>query len=122
MPLLKIDFTLMEQVITNLLVNAAYYTPAGSSIAIGVRATDREAIITIGDTGRGVPVSIGDRVFEKFYRAPGTEAGGTGLGLSIARGFVEAHHGTIAVGTWEGGGAEFTIRLPLETSRTEGTE
>ena len=122
MPLLKIDFTLMEQVITNLLVNAAYYTPAGSSIAIGVRATDREAIITIGDTGPGVPVSIGDRVFEKFYRAPGTEAGGTGLGLSIARGFVEAHHGTIAVGTWEGGGAEFTIRLPLETSRTEGTE
>jgi two-component system sensor histidine kinase KdpD len=54
-------------------------------------------------------------VFDKFYRVPGTRTGGTGLGLSIARGFVEAHNGTIKVENREEGGARFTIRLPLQS-------
>jgi len=65
------------------------------------------------DRGPGLPADTVERVFDKFYRAPGAAPGGTGLGLSIAKGFVEAHGGTIAAENRAEGGAVFTIRLPL---------
>jgi two-component system sensor histidine kinase KdpD len=113
-PLVKLDFGLIEQVITNLLHNASLYTPAGSKIQIRGYIDRQECVITVSDNGPGFPKEALPRVFEKFYRVPGTHAGGTGLGLSIARGFVEAHNGTISVENREDGGARFTIRLPLQ--------
>lgn len=113
LPLVKIDFGLMEQVIANLLYNAVKYTPPGTSIEIGAGVEDDALYVRVTDHGGGIAPDDLRRVFEKFYRAPGVAAGGTGLGLSIAKGFVEAHGGTIAAANTSAGGAQFTIRLPL---------
>jgi two-component system sensor histidine kinase KdpD len=80
-----------------------------------VRAGVKEGIleITVGDTGKGIPPELVERVFEKFYRLPGTASGGTGLGLSISRGLVEAHGGKLNAENMPEGGARFIIRLPL---------
>jgi two-component system sensor histidine kinase KdpD len=112
--LVKIDFALMEQVITNLLLNASLYTPAGSEILVRASSEGNECEISIADNGSGLPPDVLEKVFDKFFRAPGSRTGGTGLGLSIARGFVEAHRGTIRAENRAGGGLRFVIRLPLE--------
>ncbi len=114
MPLVKLDFTLIEQAVTNLLHNAAIYTPAGSAITVRVLPEDDKCIMIIADNGPGFPPEALPRVFEKFYRVPGTQAGGTGLGLSIAKGFIEAHRGSITAENGPDGGAQFTVSLPLE--------
>ncbi|MBI2427348.1 MAG: DUF4118 domain-containing protein [Ignavibacteriales bacterium] len=113
LPLAKLDFGLMEQAITNLLHNASQYTPAGTKIAIKVLQREHELFITIHDTGPGFPAEALKKLFEKFYRVPGTKAGGTGLGLSIAKGFIEAHKGSIAASNHSNGGAMFEIKIPL---------
>jgi two-component system sensor histidine kinase KdpD len=114
LPLVKLDFVLIEQVITNLLYNASLYTPHGSLIDIDVHLDKQKLIIVISDNGPGFPAEALNKLFDKFYRVPGTRTGGTGLGLSIARGFVEAHKGSIAVSNKTTGGAQFTIQLPAE--------
>jgi two-component system sensor histidine kinase KdpD len=120
--LLKMDFALMEQVLTNLLLNASHYTPAGSEIKIGCTRDGNQCVITVADNGPGLPPGSEEKIFEKFYRLPGAQAGGTGLGLSIAKGFVEAHKGTIKAERREGGGTRFTIRIPLQSLPAQGTE
>lgn len=112
LPLIKLDFGLIEQVITNLLHNAALYTPLASRIEVHAVMDQDRCVLIIADNGPGLPKESLPRIFEKFYRAPGTGAGGTGLGLSIAQGFVQAHDGTIGAENRAGGGAQFTIRLP----------
>lgn len=91
MPLLKIDFGLMEQALANLLHNAAVYTPAGSTIQICALAQDGNGVITIADNGPGLPAEALSRIFEKFYRVRGAKAGGLGLGLSILRAALSKH-------------------------------
>ncbi|MCU0333066.1 MAG: ATP-binding protein, partial [Ignavibacteriaceae bacterium] len=71
-------------------------------------------VITISDNGAGFPEGELKNIFKKFYRIPGTKAGGTGLGLSIAKGFIEAHGGSIIAKNNESGGAKFIISLPVE--------
>jgi two-component system sensor histidine kinase KdpD len=112
LPLVRIDFGLMEQVLVNLLRNAASYTPPESSIELSAAMEADQCVLIVADNGPGFPGESLKRVFDKFYRVPGSRSGGTGLGLSIARGFVEAHKGTIGVENRPGGGAQFTIRLP----------
>lgn len=112
-PLMKLDFGLIEQALTNLIHNAGLYTPAGSEITIRASVDRSDCMIIIADNGPGLPQENLNRVFEKFYRASNGRAGGTGLGLTIARGFIEAHHGRIAAGNRPDGGAEFTVILPL---------
>jgi two-component system sensor histidine kinase KdpD len=112
--LVKIDFALLEQVLANLLLNASQYTPPGSEILLKAYQDGNDCVITISDNGPGFPPEFEGRIFEKFYRLPGSMAGGTGLGLSIARGFVEAHKGSIKAENRVEGGTRFTIRLPLE--------
>ncbi len=114
--LIKIDFALIEQVLTNLLLNASFYTPPGSEIFVRARAEGAECEITVADSGPGLPADALEKVFDKFFRVPGSKTGGTGLGLSIARGFVDAHRGTIKAENRAGGGLRFVIRLPLEKS------
>lgn len=114
MPLLKLDFGLMEQVLTNLIYNATVHTPKGTFIEIDARVEDGQCVITVADNGPGIPKSDINKVFEKFYRAEGTSTGGTGLGLPIAKGFIEAHRGTLSVQNRLPGWTEFKIEIPME--------
>jgi len=113
LPLLKIDFVLIEQALNNLLLNAAHYTPAGTTVEVKASATPDELTISVADHGPGLPPESLTQVFEKFYRVPGAPTGGTGLGLSIVKGLVEAHGGRVEVRNRPGGGAEFSIHLPV---------
>jgi two-component system, OmpR family, sensor histidine kinase KdpD len=114
LPLVKLDFGLMEQTLTNLIYNATVHTPQGTSIDISAQIENDRCIIIVADSGSGIPTLDVDKVFEKFYRAEGTAAGGTGLGLPIAKGFVEAHRGKLTVRNRTGSGAEFTIAIPIK--------
>ena len=113
-PLVKIDGPLVQQAISNIVLNAAQYTPAGTKIKINTDFTADHLIISIEDEGPGIPEGALVKVFEKFYRAPGSKAGGTGLGLSIVKGFITAHDGTVEVRNRPESGAKFIIRLPAE--------
>jgi len=104
--------TLLEQAIINILLNSVNYTPSGSKISIALSKDDTSIVINISDNGNGFPEEAIPNLFRKFYRIPGTKSGGTGLGLSIARGFIEAHKGTITARNKKEGGAEFIIFLP----------
>lgn len=119
MPLVQLDFGLIEQAITNLLHNAAIHPPTGTAIQVVASHKDGECVIVVSDSGPGLPPEGAQRVFDKFYRAPTAKTGGTGLGLPIAKGFVESHKGTITARNRVGGGAEFTIRIPVKSTTSE---
>jgi two-component system sensor histidine kinase KdpD len=112
LPLLSVDPLLIEQVLVNLLENAAKYTPAGSPIEVSARADDARVTLEVADRGPGLPDEARAKVFEKFYRGPHVGIGGVGLGLPICKGMVEAHDGTIEVLSREGGGTVFRVVLP----------
>ena len=106
----------IAQVLSNLLNNAAKYTPDGGRIALSLAREDRRALIRVRDTGIGIPAEMLPRVFEKFMQVPGSvnrSLGGLGIGLSLARTLVELHGGTIeAKSDGEGKGSEFVVSLP----------
>jgi two-component system OmpR family sensor kinase len=110
----------LHQVVANLLANARTHTPAGTRVETGIAVHAQQAVITVIDTGPGIPNEIQDRVFERFtradssrVRAAGSPSGGsTGLGLAIVAAVVEAHHGTVQVMS-RPGRTEFVIDLPL---------
>ena len=114
MPLIKIDFGLLEQVLYNLLFNSTQYAPVASEIDLVSAYADGELIITVADKGPGFPENELKNVFSKFFRVDGRKTGGLGLGLSIVKGFVEAHNGKITVENNNNSGAKFTIRIPSE--------
>jgi two-component system sensor histidine kinase KdpD len=116
LPMLEVDAVLFEQVVFNVLDNAAKYAPAGTTIRIqGWR--DRESVhLQVLDEGEGIPAGDLERIFDKFYRVQKGDQvrAGTGLGLAISRGFVEALGGTItAANRADRVGAAFTISLPI---------
>ncbi len=113
LPLLKVDPLLMEQVLINLLENAAKYTPALSPIDIDARVVEDRVVVDVADRGPGIPQGASERVFEKFYRGPSRGVSGAGLGLPICKGIVEAHGGTIVALDRDGGGAVFRVALPV---------
>jgi two-component system sensor histidine kinase KdpD len=115
-PLVLVDHLLMEQAIAKLLANAGSYTPSPRPIEVDAECRDGELTISVSDRGPGLPAELSERVFEKFFRGEGRAAGGLGLGLAIARGFVEAHGGTITAENRDGGGARFTINLPVRVT------
>ena len=116
LPMLELDAVLFEQVLFNLLDNAAKYAPSGTTISIR-GARDRDSVsLQIMDEGDGIPPMELESVFDKFYRANKGDhvRPGTGLGLAISRGFVEAMHGSIsAANRADRSGAVITIRLPV---------
>jgi len=115
-PLFKLDKGMLEQVIYNLLNNAAQYTPMNSTIAImAINYADVLQII-IEDNGNGFPDEEIRDVFNKFYRLKGARTGGTGLGLSIVKGYTEAMGGTAHLENIKPHGARFTINIPAKTS------
>ncbi len=116
LPLFKLDFGLMEQVLHNLVRNALQHTEVGTDIIIKADCIDEKLLLTLSDSGKGFPEAEIHRVFDKFYRVQGSRPGGTGLGLSIAKGFVEAHHGKITLTNLPLRGAMFTIEISTEVS------
>ncbi len=116
LPMLRIDMVLMEQVLFNLLDNAAKYAPSGSVVRLSAWREGGWVRLRVADEGEGIPETDLERIFDKFYRAGGADSGraGTGLGLAICRGFVEAMGGTItAANRADRDGAAFTISLPV---------
>lgn len=112
---LKVNSTLFEQALVNLISNAVKYCPEKSSIIItGERYSDY-TLIRVSDNGPGIPVNDIPRIFERFYtvdKARSRELGGTGLGLAIVKHIVLAHRGEISLVSKETKGSEFIIRIP----------
>jgi two-component system sensor histidine kinase KdpD len=106
-----VDAALFEQVLVNLLDNAARYTPPGSRVRIAARRDDGGVAVEVADDGPGLGPGEERRVFEKFYRKAGAR-GGFGLGLSICRAAVEAHGGTIRAENRTPRGAAFRFTIP----------
>ena len=118
LPSVRGDAALLRDVLQNLLDNAIQYTPARGHISVAATAGPREAVVSVADTGIGIPLADSERIFERFYRvdaARSREAGGTGLGLSIAKHIVEAHGGKLWVESTVGQGSKFSFSLPLDT-------
>jgi two-component system sensor histidine kinase KdpD len=113
-PLIKIDYRLLEQVFANIILNAVAYTPEHSRIQISVYEEGGRLVVSVRDEGKGLSSEALSRIFDKFYRVPGTKVGGTGLGLFITKSLVEAHGGQIEARNAPQGGTEFIIQLPIE--------
>lgn len=113
LPLVQVDGVAIEQVLVNLLDNAAEYVPASSPLEVSARAGDAEVTVEVADRGPGLPPGTEQRVFQKFFGAgTGSSRRGVGLGLAICRGIVEAHGGAISASNRPGGGAAFRFTLP----------
>jgi signal transduction histidine kinase len=106
----------LRQLVMILVDNAIRHTPRGTRIFVRVRTDGPDATLIVDDEGPGIRPEDLDRVFDRFYRAPGTPGGGTGLGLAIAAWIVERHGGAIAASNRDSGGARFTVHLPLARS------
>lgn len=118
-PLALLDHTLIEQAVAKLVANAGSHTPARLPVEIDAECKNGQLRISVSDRGPGLGAESVERVFEKFYREDGGKTGGLGLGLSIARGFVEAHGGNLTAENRDGGGARFTITLPVSVTDAE---
>ncbi|MGH8462362.1 MAG: DUF4118 domain-containing protein [Stenotrophobium sp.] len=115
LPMLMLDFVLMEQVLFNLLDNSAKYAPVGSTITVAAQRHKFVTILSVSDEGPGIPEEERHKVFGVFYRIrmADRQAAGTGLGLAICRGFVQAMGGNISVHNQNSGtGCAFEIELP----------
>jgi two-component system, OmpR family, sensor kinase len=106
----------LRQVVGNLVRNALIHTPAGTPLEIRVTSEEGDGVLTVIDHGPGIAPDRVEKIFERFYRADpgsGRDHGGSGLGLSIVAAVVAAHAGAVRLSTTPGGGATFTVRLPL---------
>jgi two-component system sensor histidine kinase KdpD len=110
--LVRLDYSLVQHALGNLLLNAVTHTPAGTLIEVKAQLLQSSLQLSVADRGPGIPAESLPRVFDKFFRAPNAPTGGSGLGLTIAKGFVEAQGGSVQADNRPGGGAIFTLRLP----------
>ena len=118
---IRCDISAVQQILSNLLDNAAKYTPAGGSISLGIQSAQRSLNLYVKDTGIGIPKEHVPRLFERFYRvdkARSRELGGTGLGLAIVKHLVQAHGGSVWVESEAGTGSTFWFSLPFEQVTT----
>ncbi len=123
LPPVPLDYVEIDQVLSNLIENAARHTPPGSSIVITARVERGDAVVEVADDGPGIAIDAMDRLFKPFLRSAGRPgARGTGLGLAVARGLVEAHGGRIAVRNRPEGGALFVVTLPVGEAMPAATE
>jgi signal transduction histidine kinase len=117
-PLVSADPDRLEQVLTNLVENAAKYaSPTG--IRLEGRSGNDRITISVSDDGPGIPAVDLPKVFEKFYRRDRSRPSGIGLGLWISRGVVEAHGGHLTVTSQSGQGSTFTLTIPVEAPEEE---
>jgi len=113
-PLISVDFHLIEQVLANLLRNSIAVSPKEIPIIITVKCSTDSLNIIVSDKGPGIPEESIPHIFERFYRVPGSPSGGVGLGLWLAKNIIDMHEGKIAARNNPDGGAVFSIQLPLE--------
>ena len=114
LPFVPMDDLLVQQVLVNLLENAARHTPPCTPIEVTASVEGQSVVVEVADRGPGIPPGDFDRLFEKFYRAgEARQRPGAGLGLAICRGIVELHGGKIRAANRPGGGAVFRFSLPL---------
>lgn len=107
------DITRIKQVITILIDNAIRHTPSGGQIQLSLQQKGSQNIITVSDSGEGIPAECLDKIFDRFYQVDQSRSkGGSGLGLAIAKWIIESHHGNIHVASTPGMGTVFTIHLP----------
>ncbi|MCJ7701713.1 MAG: ATP-binding protein [Anaerolineales bacterium] len=114
LPCIQGDYDKIKQAIINLISNAIKYNHPGGDIYLKAYRQDTKLVIEVADTGIGIPPEYQVRLFEKFYRVPGSEniASGTGLGLTVVKRIIEGHNGSIKVNSAQGVGTTFTIVLP----------
>ena len=111
----KVDQDIIKQVLINLLANASRFSPEDKPVFVAAGNHAGSLVIEVRDNGEGIPKSLRDKVFERFYRADNSrnrETGGSGLGLAIVKGLIEKHGGTIKATETKGGGATLSVRLP----------
>jgi two-component system sensor histidine kinase CiaH len=107
------DQARLRQLVVILVDNAVRHVPEGGHVSVRVRAVQGEATLVVEDDGPGIRPEDLPRLFDRFYRAPGTPGDGTGLGLAIAHWIVERHGGRIEAANRSGGGAVFSVRIPM---------
>lgn len=120
LPLLNVDPMRIEQILNNLLSNALRYTSHGGQIMLAISQTRQNVLLTVHDSGTGIPTDALPHIFERFYRIDRSRSrseGGSGLGLAIARELAEAQSGTLTASNHPKGGAVFTLALPLPDQR-----
>lgn len=110
--LVRLDYSLIQHSLANLLLNTAAHTPAGTLVEVRALLSEGILHLSVADQGPGISPESLPRIFDKFYRAPNAPTGGSGLGLTIVKGFIEAHGGTVTAENRPGGGARFAIHLP----------
>ena len=109
LPQVNADDERLEQVFTNLVINATQAMEDGGQLDVLVRQDNKDVVVTISDTGPGIPVDTQQQIFEPFFT---TKAKGTGLGLSVARRIIEGHNGTINFESSPDTGTSFIIQIP----------
>lgn len=115
------DAARLGQVVTNLLINAVKFTPGGGRVTVSVSPEHDQAVLTVRDSGPGIPEDELPHVFERFWRGRQVpDAGGSGVGLAVVAEIVRAHGGTVSAQRPPGGGAEFTVHLPAEDEQRAG--
>jgi two-component system sensor histidine kinase KdpD len=115
LPLVSMDFVLIQRVLVNVIDNGIKYSSLDSPIEIRAQMAGAFVEITVGDHGVGIPQEDLSRIFDKFYRVQRPDnVNGTGLGLAIGKGIVDAHGGFISAENRQGGGTIITIALPVE--------
>ena len=107
------DAQRLRQVAGNLLSNALKFTPEGGRVEVSLRRQGTGAVLEVADSGPGIPAEELDRVFERFFRGQGARVGGSGIGLTVVRELVAAQGGRVRAANAPGGGAVFTVTLPL---------
>jgi len=112
LPPVHVDYSEVDQVLSNLIENAAKYSPPSAEIRVSASVQDGALVVTVADGGPGISPDALPRLFEPFFRASGLQRGGSGLGLAVARGLVEAHGGRIWAENRPQGGASFSFEIP----------
>jgi signal transduction histidine kinase len=116
----------LEQALQNLAANALRHMPDGGTLTLRAAPRDQHVVLTVRDTGPGIPAEHLPHIFDRFYKADGSRAGntipsGSGLGLSIVQAIVTSHGGSVSAGNAPSGGAEFTLVLPTTSVESETT-
>jgi signal transduction histidine kinase len=115
-----VDRHAFAHVLTNLLTNAAKFSPSGAPVVVAASRDPDEVVLSVTDEGPGLPLDEQERVFERFYRSGEPGRRGAGLGLAIARAYAEALGGRIWVESEPGHGATFAVALPEQTAPARG--